>query len=918
MEQHEAQQQLHVLRDELRSLKALHGQRMVRKRAEKVEGHEKQRTPFPLQVVLEVQQPPPGIYDIDNFKVLLIIDEPILDLSSCQKNPVLAGQAGLIIRVDGANLPGKLRRHIADTLYCHWQEQRKLQQGDSTNFFLETIFERASDDFVALITFFPELLERYEGVNQDGATVRRVAIINDETEVIIDAAVQPPIQEPPLSDASKTCCTQPRCSRPHSLCGSLSTSARIDTAHAVQKELSWLQRRYQAALQIMAEPAAASAEEDAADQLQNISGFRLQMTPTDPAWNRGPVLLTVAVAATYPAPGSMQVVSVSSPAAKEQVPGCDGETAPSTSHPCPRAKASSDYRRIKPASSSQQEGLSTVAAEVLSKLLTAYAAASGGTTPTMAVIRSLDSHGAQYAQQADDMAIEVEAKRRHSAAAATSARGRTSTRTSTDSGSCSNNESFYSRGMSASAAPSEQPQLPRRSSPLYHHGKDPSACPAISGRAATQHHRFGDGLWWPSKSPPGNAAQDVGPALDELSLASGVSSAVRVHTSNGYKYGSHSTDTTPGTSLLGSSCTSDTYSTLSNSESDTDGPNNSEFHDQGPTKLVSQGAVSSRTGSSMTSVALEVLDLSVVNVDIVQPHSLVLQVVCVRCRRTAQVELPAGDAAADSRRIDVCTSCSTCYHAWEVGVSAGAVHETSSILARLCLKGCMAADLLPSLLTAQCSACSAVAAFRQVRVGAQSSRNCSQCYRGMNLRFNAVTFTSQAEAARVQRQRMKLKEPRTNPLAPGDIAANVGSSAVGEPLPDFGACSHYKHSHRWLRFPCCGARFPCDLCHEESTDGHEMKWATRMVCGFCSLEQGLSDRCSTCDKRLASSARKGLSGRSTRFWEGGKGCRDPKVMDRRDRRAVKQRGAKTQSQKDKRVGQQAKEMRERKKETARH
>ena len=37
------------------------------------------------------------------------------------------------------------------------------------------------------------------------------------------------------------------------------------------------------------------------------------------------------------------------------------------------------------------------------------------------------------------------------------------------------------------------------------------------------------------------------------------------------------------------------------------------------------------------------------------------------------------------------------------------------------------------------------------------------------------------------------------------------------------------NSCRWLRFPCCGQRFPCDLCHEEATDGHEMKWAHRMV-----------------------------------------------------------------------------------------
>ena len=38
------------------------------------------------------------------------------------------------------------------------------------------------------------------------------------------------------------------------------------------------------------------------------------------------------------------------------------------------------------------------------------------------------------------------------------------------------------------------------------------------------------------------------------------------------------------------------------------------------------------------------------------------------------------------------------------------------------------------------------------------------------------------------------------------------------------------------RFPCCSKCFACDVCHDESED-HEMKFATRMVCGFCSKEQ---------------------------------------------------------------------------------
>ena len=88
--------------------------------------------------------------------------------------------------------------------------------------------------------------------------------------------------------------------------------------------------------------------------------------------------------------------------------------------------------------------------------------------------------------------------------------------------------------------------------------------------------------------------------------------------------------------------------------------------------------------------------------------------------------------------------------------------------------------------------------------------------------------------------------------------------------------------YRWLRFPCCGLRFPCDLCHEELTDGHEMAWAKRMVCGFCSFEQPLGSTCSGCGKKLATSAAQ-PEGRKTRFWEGGKGCRDLSKLDSRDK-----------------------------------
>lgn len=97
-------------------------------------------------------------------------------------------------------------------------------------------------------------------------------------------------------------------------------------------------------------------------------------------------------------------------------------------------------------------------------------------------------------------------------------------------------------------------------------------------------------------------------------------------------------------------------------------------------------------------------------------------------------------------------------------------------------------------------------------------------------------------------------------------------------------------------------RYPCDLCHEEgSADGHDAAWAKRMVCGFCSREQPLSAACQYCGKKLATSAVQ-PSGRNTRFWEGGKGCRDVKMLDRRDVHKYRNSKSKTKSAKAGRVG----------------
>lgn len=52
------------------------------------------------------------------------------------------------------------------------------------------------------------------------------------------------------------------------------------------------------------------------------------------------------------------------------------------------------------------------------------------------------------------------------------------------------------------------------------------------------------------------------------------------------------------------------------------------------------------------------------------------------------------------------------------------------------------------------------------------------------------------------------------------------------------------------------------------------------------------------------------SGRNTRFWEGGAGCRDPRRLNRNDARKHRGSRLKTQSRKQSRVGEKGAEQRD--------
>ena len=125
---------------------------------------------------------------------------------------------------------------------------------------------------------------------------------------------------------------------------------------------------------------------------------------------------------------------------------------------------------------------------------------------------------------------------------------------------------------------------------------------------------------------------------------------------------------------------------------------------------------------------------------------------------------------------------------------------------------------------------------RDVQIARTKERNCSSCHSAMSLAYSAVQFLEKSQQRQQQQQQTIIGSSLTSDARQREDRTQ-SQLIPGTALPAKGTCKHYPHSYRWLRFPCCGKRFPCDLCHEEESDGHHMKWAYRHVCGFCSTEQ---------------------------------------------------------------------------------
>ncbi|XP_015253693.1 PREDICTED: uncharacterized protein LOC107099906 [Cyprinodon variegatus] len=242
-------------------------------------------------------------------------------------------------------------------------------------------------------------------------------------------------------------------------------------------------------------------------------------------------------------------------------------------------------------------------------------------------------------------------------------------------------------------------------------------------------------------------------------------------------------------------------------------------------------------------------------------HQVTVCLQCNRCKVTADLTLTGR------------TTCSAQCEKCNAGINAAfrpcMIHHYSDVLGYLDLQNATASDLVlqDCHLSVGCLSCSQEVPVESVFYGQTKELNCENCHSKLSLL---------AESTRFQ-------------YIPPRSSNKTGSSAVsfktirdpavqkGKPLPDKGTCKHYKQSHRWLRFPCCGRAYACDVCHDENQD-HPMELATRMICGFCAKEQpyGNGKPCISCGSMMT-------RGMRTSHWEGGLGCRNKVKMCRNDR-----------------------------------
>ncbi|XP_041652521.1 uncharacterized protein si:dkey-24l11.2 isoform X1 [Cheilinus undulatus] len=235
---------------------------------------------------------------------------------------------------------------------------------------------------------------------------------------------------------------------------------------------------------------------------------------------------------------------------------------------------------------------------------------------------------------------------------------------------------------------------------------------------------------------------------------------------------------------------------------------------------------------------------------------------CNRCKVTADLTLTG--------RTPCTAQCEKCSSSINAAFRPCMLHHYSDVLGYLDLHNATPADLVLQEcdLSVGCLSCSQDGPLQNVSYGQTKELNCEHCHSKLSIL---------AESTRFQYIPPRANKTGSSTGAPNYKSIRDPAVQKGKPLPEKGACKHYKQSHRWLRFPCCGRAYPCDVCHDEDQD-HPMELATRMICGYCAKEQpyGNGKPCISCGSMMTRGTR-------SSHWEGGLGCRNKVKMSRNDR-----------------------------------
>ncbi|OTB09533.1 hypothetical protein M426DRAFT_316078 [Hypoxylon sp. CI-4A] len=310
-----------------------------------------------------------------------------------------------------------------------------------------------------------------------------------------------------------------------------------------------------------------------------------------------------------------------------------------------------------------------------------------------------------------------------------------------------------------------------------------------------------------------------------------------------------------------------------NSDDDYFWDSEDESEDGGAAVNVGNESVTGIAQQIERGTAMSFPSIELYGIELLQVSILSLSVKCERCRTL-------NDITGLKPEAEKASSCKKCATAFTAKFRRELVHQGSTRAGFIDVAGCTVADMLPSTFIPTCSRCSTPSQGLVSVRGEVITNVCRECHAKFTFKIPEIKFLHITHGA--------SPHPTAGPRRRDE---KLGLHA-GEPLPDRGACAHYRKSYRWFRFSCCGKVHACDKCHDDAEVDHHQEWATRMICGWCSREQNYApEACAFCGRSVI-----GKKGRG--FWEGGKGTRDRARMSRKEKRKFRRVGGSEAKKKD--------------------